>query len=129
MDVASDPSMIHGAVRELREETGLVATHVVRELGVQREFYEHVVGENGETRKMTWRMAVYEMVVDVGDSDALGRPRVALAPDEHARYLWCTEGDIRAERCGQVALEFTDPTWRRMMLRAFELHRSGACRR
>lgn len=134
----TDPSIINGAVRELREETGLVAKRVVRELGEHREFYEEVVGEG---RMLTWRMVIFEVEVGFefynveelvegegeGKKEELRRklPKVELEPDEHVRYLWCTEEEVRAGRCGDVELEFTDPDWRRIMLKAFELHRSG----
>lgn len=125
-----DASLVHAAVRELREETGLVARGVVRELGVQREFYEDVTvgGSSGGTwqRLLTWRMVVFEVDVGFGGKEAEeGGPRVRLAPGEHVRYLWCTEEDVRAGWCEGVELELTDEEWRGIMLRAFELHREG----
>lgn len=120
-----DASLVHGAVRELREETGLVARGVVRELGVQREFYEDVTVGGGQ-RVLTWRMVVFEVDVDFdGKEEAEGGPKVRLAPGEHVRYLWCTEEDVRAGWCEGVELELTDEEWRGIMLRAFELHREG----
>lgn len=132
---SSDFSVIHGAVRELHEETGLVARQVVRELGVQREFYEEIPGQGG-SRRLTWRMVIFEVDVDFGtveegqgeeEGEKMGSllPKVKLEPGEHARYLWCTEEDIRAGWCDGVELELTHEDWRVIMLRAFELHREG----
>lgn len=125
MGTDGDLSVIHGMVRELREETDLVARHVVRELGVQREFYEEVLGEH---RTLTWRMVIFEVEVDFEGGMGLGEgllPKIKLEPDEHVRYLWCTEDEIRAGRCGDVELEFTHPDWRGIIVRAFKLHRDG----
>lgn len=129
-----DASLVHGAVRELREETGLVARGVVRELGVQREFYEDVTVGGGQ-RFLTWRMVVFEVDVGFDGKEAeeeegetggmMPGPRVRLAPGEHVRYLWCTEEDVRAGWCEGVELELADEEWRGIMLRAFELHREG----
>lgn len=162
-DGDGDASLVHGAVRELGEETGLVGGRVVREVGVQREFYEEVVVGEGDgdrdgkaqggresRRTLTWRIVVFEIdVCGDGDGDVLlvgqdddddgsdgegcgekghgvkGFPLVKVAPGEHVRYLWCTEDEVRAGRCGDVELDLTDPAWTGIMLRAFELHRSG----
>lgn len=131
---SGDFSVIHGVVRELREETGLVAKKVVRELGVQREFYEEIPGQ-GDSRRLTWRMVIFEVDVDFGtveegqgEEEKIGLlllPKVKLEPGEHARYLWCTEEDIRAGWCDGVELELTHEDWRGIMLIAFELHREG----
>lgn len=129
MGIGGDASLIHGAVRELHEETGLVARHVVRTLGVHREFYEEVVGEN---RTLTWRMVIFEVEVDLeegGMGMGLGEgslPRIKLAPEEHVQYLWCSEEEIRAGRCGNVELEFTHPDWTGIILGAFDSHRDSA---
>lgn len=133
VDVNTDPSVIHGAVRELREETGLEAKNVVRELGVQREFYEDVMGpDEGARRTLVWRMVIFEMEVDFpgrsGEKEEEveekegGGPHVRLAPGEHVRHLWCTEEQVRAGRCNGVELEFTHPEFKGIMLRAFDLH-------
>lgn len=53
-------------------------------------------------------------------------PAVRLDPEEHVAHLWVSEAEVRAGRCGEVELVLTDPDWRRVLLRAFELHR-GDC--
>lgn len=52
-------------------------------------------------------------------------PVVRLDPAEHVAHLWAGEDEVRAGWCGGVELVLTDPDWRRLMLRAFELHRMG----
>lgn len=52
-------------------------------------------------------------------------PVVRLDPAEHVAHLWAGEDEVRAGWSGGVELVLTDPDWRRLMLRAFELHRMG----
>lgn len=112
---ASDASMVAGAVRELSEETGLRAASVLRWVG-DREFAEGVGGKR-------WRQGIFKIGVDgVGGLDG---PEVRLDPAEHVRYLWVTVGDLRADRCGEVVLDYADPEWKVLLLRAFEVHAGG----
>lgn len=119
VDVGVDESMLAGAVRELHEETGLVA-RVVRRGLAERRF------EDGR-----WRQRVFEVEVLLEDGND-GQlppppppPEVRLDPGEHVAWLWVTEGDVREGRCGEVVLEYADLEWRDVLLRAFEGHRVG----
>lgn len=135
--------MVAGAVRELEEETGLWASRVVRSLGT-REFGETVPG----SRNLLWRMCIFEVEVEQqvsvaaaadataaavaagglleGDSSSGGSPTVRLDPAEHVAHRWVSEDEVREARCGDVELDFTDLEWRGILLRAFQLHRTGA---
>lgn len=50
---------------------------------------------------------------------------VRLDPAEHVAYLWVSEDEVREGWCGDVELDFTDPEGKGILLRAFELHRTG----
>lgn len=105
--------MIAGAVRELYEETGLVARVVKREL-MERTF------EEGH-----WRQGIYE-VEAVGEEGEVGQPGVVrLDPKEHVAFLWVTEGEVREGKCGSVVLNYPVLEWRDWLLMAFQRHRVG----
>ncbi|KAJ4400239.1 hypothetical protein N0V82_010903, partial [Gnomoniopsis sp. IMI 355080] len=109
VDVNRGESMVAGAVRELYEETGLVARAVTRRVGMERTF------EEGR-----WRQGVFEVRVVKGEEG------VRLDPEEHVAWLWVTEEDVRMGRCGGVVLEYADEEeWRDLLLKAFEGRRVG----
>lgn len=112
VDVGEDGSMVAGAVRELYEETGLVARKVKREV-MERTFEEG-----------TWRQGVFEVEVDV-EGEEEGQLDVRLDPKEHAAWLWVTEGEVREGKCGSVLLEYADLEWTELLLKAFQRHRVG----
>lgn len=103
-----DGSMIAGAVRELYEETELVARVVKREV-MERTF------EDGR-----WRQGVFEVELE-GEEEL----DVRLDPKEHVAWLWVTEEEVREGRCGSVVLEYVDLEWKELLSRAFQQHRVG----
>lgn len=114
---SGDSSLVAGAVRELREETGLEAVRVVRWVA-NREFPE---GDGVRT----WRQVIFEVEVrDDGDMEEGmgGGPRVKLDPEEHVDYRWVTAEEVREGRCGEVVLEDAGPEWREVLKGAFEMY-------
>ncbi|KAG8156923.1 hypothetical protein KVR01_013145 [Diaporthe batatas] len=111
-----DSSLAAGAVRELREETGLEAVRVVRWVA-NREFPE---GDGVRT----WRQVIFEVEIgEVGEEEeGMGGPRVTLDPEEHVDYRWVTAEEVRQRRCGEVVLEDAGPEWRAVLKGAFEMH-------
>lgn len=114
-----DSSLVAGAVRELREETGLEAVRVVRWVA-NREFPE---GDGVRT----WRQVIFEVEVRVDDGEEAeegmgGGPRVRLDLEEHVDYRWVTEEEVREGRCGEVVLEDAGPEWRAVLRGAFEMY-------
>lgn len=111
-----DCSLVAGAVRELREETGLEAVQVVRWVA-NREFPE---GDGVRT----WRQVIFE--VEIGgegeEEEGMGGPRVRLDPEEHVDYRWVTAEEVREGRCGEIVLEDAGPEWRAVLKGAFELY-------
>lgn len=110
----TDTNLLATAVRELHEETGLVATKVVRYIA-QKEF------PDGPGKR--WRALMFEVEAELEGEE----PAVKLDPAEHVASLWVTEEDIRRERCGDVELKFVEGDWKGILLGAFEGHREG-CR-
>lgn len=112
-----DSSLVAGAVRELREETGLEAVRVVRWVAT-REFPE------GDGVRM-WRQVIFEVEIDgeVGDEEeGMGGPRVRLDPEEHVDYRWVTAEEVREGKTGEVVLEDAGPEWRAVLKGAFEMY-------
>lgn len=103
-----DGSVVAGAVRELYEETELVARNVKREV-MERKF------EEGR-----WRQGVFEVEVEVKEELS-----VRLDPKEHVAWMWVTEEEVREGRCGSMVLEYADLEWKELLLRAFQRHRVG----
>ncbi|KAH8158836.1 hypothetical protein CIB48_g9410 [Xylaria polymorpha] len=88
---AEDKSILHGVVRELWEETGLRARGISGLVGK---------GDTFLTRRPLC-VCKYSFVVDVEAFD------VKLDPNEHAAFLWVTEDEAKARKCGDVNLVYT----------------------
>ncbi|KAI0456221.1 NUDIX hydrolase domain-like protein [Xylaria acuta] len=88
---AEDESVLHGLARELWEETGLRACRVSGLVGKGYTFL---------TRRPLC-VCKYSFVVDVEAFD------VKLDPNEHAAFLWVTEDEAKARKCGDVDLVYT----------------------
>ncbi|KAH8202194.1 hypothetical protein TruAng_003669 [Truncatella angustata] len=110
-----DESIIHGAVRELYEEAGLVATRVCEVVGGVRVFF---------TRRGQLMGRINFLVeVDVphdGDID------VKLDPNEHVQYVWASEEEARAKRVDEVVFEYTNKAQEQTIYEAFRIWRERA---
>ncbi|KAK6080769.1 NUDIX domain-containing protein [Seiridium cupressi] len=104
-----DESILHGAARELFEETGLVATRITRQVGGVQEFL---------TRKGR-RMGKVSFLVDVEVQD--GEIKVKLDPNEHVQYVWVSLDEAKAKKAGDVLLEYTTEAQETTIYQAFRL--------
>lgn len=103
-----DESILHGAARELFEETGLVARRIVELVGGPQEFL---------TRRGRW-IVKFSFLVDVqGD----GEMAVELDPNEHVQYVWASEEEARAKKVGNVDLEYTTKGQEETICEAFRV--------
>ncbi len=106
-----DETVLEGAVRELREESGLIAKHVRRKVGV----YEFV--HEGEV----WWKVSFEVEVEGMD--------VKLDAEEHQAYLWVSEEECRRGVVGvgkrEIKLEWTSEAQLKLILEGFQLRREG----
>ncbi|KAI0476638.1 NUDIX hydrolase domain-like protein [Xylaria cf. heliscus] len=103
-----DESLLHGLVRELWEETGLRARRVSGLVGKGYTFL---------TRRPLC-VCKYSFVVDVDAFD------VKLDPNEHAAFLWVTEEEAKARKCGDVSLAYTTQNQEDAILESFEIGRA-----
>lgn len=114
---ASDPSILHGLVREVWEETGLRSRSVERLVG----------GEEGSIFLTRRGLRVvkfeFEVVVEDGE-DGEGGLQVMLDEREHQRFLWVGEEDVRAKMVCGVGIEFTTGRQEEVILEGFRLRRS-----
>jgi len=95
---ASDASLLHGAARELWEETGLVVR------GVRRAVPAGPAGGHAVffTLQGGTRVCRFTFEVDVAAAAA----EVRLNPEEHDGFVWASEDECRAGMAGGAALPF-----------------------
>jgi 8-oxo-dGTP pyrophosphatase MutT (NUDIX family) len=106
-----DPTVLYGMARELREEAGLKASHVVAQAGQGYAFFTR---RGPRVHKFS-----FEVEVEIKDEPALGSeaaaqigkgeevlPTVTLS-DEHEGYMWATEEECLAHKVGDVDFKFT----------------------
>ena len=113
-----DPTILHGAARELWEESGLVAkrfTHVVTE-GPDREPGQ--VFPNS-TKTKTWCRFSFHVEVERCDV-------VKVDPHEHQDFVWASERDILEQKIGDRKLAITRESMTALILEAFRLRRKKA---
>lgn len=104
-----DSTILHGAARELWEETGLEATRMDALVGEP-----HLFTSRSGKRICQFNFAVQVKVVD-------GKPpAVELDPEEHQDFVWATQQEVKARRAGDVDLDFTSKEVEQIVLLAFE---------
>ncbi|KAH9876878.1 hypothetical protein IAQ61_002239 [Plenodomus lingam] len=107
----TDETILHAAARELKEETGLVATRVLRKV-TQFTFDDRRPGRANKT----WLKFIFEMEVE----DA---SHVSLDPVEHQDFLFATEEEVAAEQSGEVKLAYVSEPNKMVKLEAFRLRK------
>lgn len=102
-----DESILHAAARELWEEAGLRAARI---FGVVGDPYDFSV-DAGEVRQFIFAVSV--------QTEGGTTPAVKLTPEEHQRFVWATESEVRARHVDDIDLEFTAEEVERAVLLAF----------
>ncbi|RYP51410.1 hypothetical protein DL768_003279 [Monosporascus sp. mg162] len=117
-----DETLLHAAARELWEESGLRAASIEALVfsGSGTGTGTGVIDRDVFFSRRGLRLRKFSFVVGVK-----GPANVRLDPAEHAAFLWVTEEEARRGRCGDVALEFTTPRQREVVLEAFKMMREG----
>ncbi|OLN85771.1 hypothetical protein CCHL11_07788 [Colletotrichum chlorophyti] len=69
-------------------------------------------------RRDAWRKYTYLFEVE---TDADGDARVVIDPEEHETFVWASEDEVRADRCGDVRLDWTSENQKLDVLKAFEM--------
>ncbi|KAH8178800.1 NUDIX domain-containing protein [Sarocladium implicatum] len=112
-----DPTILHGAARELFEEAGLKARHIRRVLPS--------IGHDGQPGK-EWTFVTrrgltccgWAFEVDVSLEDMEGG--VKLHPDEHEDYVWASEKDVKAGAVGEKKIPLVSERVKMLILDAFK---------
>ncbi|KAF2824525.1 hypothetical protein CC86DRAFT_468621 [Ophiobolus disseminans] len=107
----TDETLLHAAVRELKEETGLTATRVLRKVA---DFTFH---DGRPSRPITWQKLIFE--VEVEDLN------VTLDPVEHQQYLFASEDEVTNDLVGDVKLVYISPPNKNVKLEAFRLQKEA----
>jgi 8-oxo-dGTP pyrophosphatase MutT (NUDIX family) len=115
---AGDASILHGAARELWEETGLLVTAFKKQVG-------EGIGRGFRTSRGLWVCGLtFEAEVD---GTGNGVPDVRLDENEHQRFVWASEEECRAKRVrgedGVLEIEFTSVTVQETVLEAFRMRK------
>jgi ADP-ribose pyrophosphatase YjhB (NUDIX family) len=109
----TDKTILHAAARELKEEAGLQATHVLRKV-TQFTFEDEGPGRLTKT----WMKIIFEMEVQSADE-------VVLDPVEHQKSLWASEEEIVNDLVGDVKLRYISPPNKVVKLEAFRMRKEG----
>ncbi|OSS52832.1 hypothetical protein B5807_02509 [Epicoccum nigrum] len=104
-----DATVLHAVARELVEETGLRAARIGGPVGGSQLFKR----SNGDT---VCRFS-FSVHVDAGKEGGLV---VQLDPNEHQRFVWATEDEVRAGEAGNVELNFVPGEVKQTVLLAFK---------
>jgi 8-oxo-dGTP pyrophosphatase MutT (NUDIX family) len=110
----TDETVLHGAVRELKEETGLEATRIVRKVG---EFWF------GDTKKADGQVSKW--VKHIFEMEVKDLATVTVDPVEHQTYLFASEEEVKKERVGDVELKYITAENKAIKLDAFAYRQSA----
>lgn len=103
-----EESILHAVARELWEEAGLNAASIGPLVGKPHFF----VSRSGK------QVCKFNFLVEA-EQITEGRLEVKLNPVEHQRFVWASEGEVRAREVGDVELEFTTRDLEDTVLEAF----------
>ncbi|RYP21068.1 hypothetical protein DL765_002475 [Monosporascus sp. GIB2] len=118
-----DETLLHAVARELWEESGLRADSVEALVfpGSGTDTGTGLIDPDVFFSRRGLRVRKVSFVVSIEEGPA----DVRLDPAEHVAFLWATEEQARRGRCGDVALQFTTPRQRQIVLEAFKMRRKG----
>jgi 8-oxo-dGTP pyrophosphatase MutT (NUDIX family) len=109
----SHETILAGTVRELWEESGLIALEVLRQVGGVHEWVDGV---------KVWCKFSFEVKVKEG-------MEVVLDEEEHQKFLWVSEEEVRrgvVVREGEtIEIEFTSEGQVKTILEGFRLRKEG----
>lgn len=111
-----DVTILHGAARELREETGLIArkiNHVVIS-DHEKKPYGLTIFPNRHRTKWFGRV-IFEVEVQ-------SYSEVKLDPNEHQNFVWASENEIKDGKIIESTVQKIYPSMQKDVLSAFQLH-------
>ena len=113
----ADPTVLHGAARELWEEAGLVARRFARVVTEGPTRAPGYVFANRTGKRFYCRFSFEVEVVDVGT--------VTIDLNEHQRFVWASEAEVRAQKMGDLPIPMTNAEMRNLLLEGFRLRREA----
>ena len=110
-----DPTILHGAARELAEESVLVATHFNH---IVTEGPNHDLGHAfpNSTKTKVWCRFTFQAEVESCDS-------VKLDPREHQDFAWVSEAEVQERKMGARDLAITRESVAALIVEAFRMRR------
>lgn len=106
-----DETIVQCTIRELQEETGLVACEVTSMI---REYELAEEGQESQQRK--WKVFMFLIKLDPDE-----HLEIKLDPDEHQAYLWATAAEVQEGVCGNTELEGMSDNQKNAILASFDL--------
>ncbi|KAI0124797.1 NUDIX hydrolase domain-like protein [Xylariales sp. AK1849] len=105
----NDLSILGAACRELWEEARLRATAII-----------DIVDDanNWSDDGLIWRKLTFLVEVEQNGDDI---PKITLDPEEHEDFVWATEGEVLAGRCGDKVFSWISDVQRQTILKAFKM--------
>lgn len=91
-----DESILHAVARELWEEAGLKASHIGPSVGDPHLF----------SSRSGKQICKFNFVVKA-ETNTEGRFEAKLDPEEHQRFVWASEAEVRTRKVKDVDLDFT----------------------
>jgi 8-oxo-dGTP pyrophosphatase MutT (NUDIX family) len=104
-----DESVLHAAARELWEEAGLQAAQIGGPVG---DPYFFTLSDGKKVCQFNFAV---HLRTDSANSSA-----VKLNPEEHQRFVWATESEVKARKADGMDLDFTRREVERTVLLAFD---------
>jgi 8-oxo-dGTP pyrophosphatase MutT (NUDIX family) len=105
-----DASILHGVARELWEEAGLEVVRVEAMVGEEERFLS-------SSRKGVRKFNFLVLVKEGGE--------VLLDENEHQKYVWASESEVKEGRVGSAELVFTKEMVRGLLVEGFRIVREG----
>ncbi|SPO06168.1 uncharacterized protein DNG_08857 [Cephalotrichum gorgonifer] len=113
-----DPTVLHAAARELREEAGLTATAFVScadSFADGRSPHVFIDEPPGEVARLWCRLAFLVEVEAAGE--------VVLDEREHRDFVWATAEELEEGRASGRDLVFATPAMREILIEGFRMKR------
>ena len=110
-----DPSILHGAAREMWEESGLIAKRFNRLVTEGPGGRDLQVFPNSKETRWFCRFSF--------DVDVESTWNVQLDPTEHQDFVWASEDEIREQKIGDRDLPITNMAMASLILESFRLRK------
>jgi 8-oxo-dGTP pyrophosphatase MutT (NUDIX family) len=104
-----DETILHAAARELWEEAGLRVARIGRLVG-DPYFFTLSDGK---------KVCQFNFAVNLRTDSATSSMAVGLNPEEHQRFVWATESEVKTRKADGMDLDFTREEVERTVLLAF----------